>query len=69
MNNNIRELKIVPSSDVVLGGVSCKTFSNVNRQKSRLQDYPDHLLVKEYIRIVKQSNPKAIAIENVPESL
>ena len=67
LNKDIRELKIVLSSDVVLGGVSCKPFSNVNRQKSRLQDHTDYFLVKEYIRIVKQAEPKVIAIENVPE--
>lgn len=67
MRKDIRDLKIIPSADVVLGGPSCKPFSNCNRQKTRLQDHPDYFLIKEYIRIVKQADPKIFVIENVPE--
>ena len=65
IQKDIRELRIIPKCDVVLGGPSCKPFSNVNRS-TRLEDHPDYFLIDEYIRIVKQANPKIFAIENVP---
>ena len=67
VKKDIRELSIIPTADVVLGGPSCKPFSNCNRQKARLKDHPDYFLIKDYIRIVKQANPKVFVIENVPE--
>lgn len=66
VNKDIRELRDIPSSDLVIGGPSCKPFSNVNRH-TRLQDHPDYFLISEYIRCVKQSDPKVFVIENVPE--
>lgn len=65
IQKDIRELKIIPKCDVVLGGPSCKPFSNVNRN-TRLEDHPDYFLIEDYIRIVKQANPKVFVIENVP---
>lgn len=66
IRKDIRELKIIPSADLVLGGPSCKPFSNCNRA-TRLEEHPDYFLVNEYIRIVKAANPKVFVIENVPE--
>lgn len=65
VQRDIRELNIVPQVDLVLGGPSCKPFSNANR-KTRLENHPDYFLINEYIRIVEQANPKVFAIENVP---
>lgn len=67
VKKDIRQLSLIPSSDLVLGGPSCKPFSNVNRHHTRLKDHPDYFLIKEYIRVIKQSNPKVFVIENVPE--
>lgn len=54
--------------DVVVGGPSCKPFSNANRH-TRLADHPDSDLVVQYMRIVKVLRPKVFAMENVPEVL
>lgn len=54
--------------DVIIGGPSCKPFSNANRH-TRLDAHPDSDLMMEYIRIVKVLRPKVFAIENVPSIL
>ena len=66
IKEDIRKIN-VPRADVVLGGMSCKPFSNCNRQLTRLRNHPDYFLIKEYIRCVRQADPKVFAIENVPE--
>ena len=54
--------------DVIIGGPSCKPFSNANRH-TRLEDHPDSDLLMQYMRIVEKLNPKVFAIENVLEVL
>ena len=58
----------VKAPDVIVGGPSCKPFSNANRH-TRLEDHPDSDLLMQYMRIVETLNPKVFAIENVPEVL
>ena len=58
----------VSSPDVIIGGPSCKPFSNANRH-TRLEDHPDSDLVLQYMRIVKKLRPKVFAMENVPAVL
>ena len=58
----------VHETDVIIGGPSCKPFSNANRH-TRLEDHPDSDLLMQYMRIVEKLNPKVFAIENVPEVL
>ncbi len=60
--------RTVQSPDVVIGGPSCKPFSNANRHM-RLEDHPDSDLIIQYMRIVKILQPKVFAMENVPEVL
>lgn len=60
--------KLVKNPDVIIGGPSCKPFSNANRH-TRLEDHPDSDLLMQYMRIVEKLNPKVFAIENVPEVL
>lgn len=62
--SNVKELN---KTDIVIGGPSCKAFSNANRSKTRLLEHPDFFLVKEYIRVVKETIPSVFVIENVPE--
>jgi len=50
--------------DVLIGGPPCQGFSNANRQ-SRFLDNPNNRLVKDYIRYVKEFQPKAFIMENV----
>ena len=50
--------------DVVIGGPPCQGLSNANRQKNTAISL-NNRLVKEYIRAVKELNPKAFVMENV----
>lgn len=59
---------MVKSPDIVIGGPSCKPFSNANRH-TRLADHPDSDLVVQYLRIVETLRPKVWAMENVPAVL
>lgn len=59
---------MVDSPDVVIGGPSCKPFSNANRH-TRLAEHPDSDLVVQYMRIIKTLRPKVFAMENVPAVL
>lgn len=58
----------VVNPDIIIGGPSCKPFSNANRH-TRLADHPDSDLVLQYMRIVKTLRPKVFAMENVPAVL
>lgn len=52
------------SIDVVIGGPPCQGFSNANRQKnSRINS--NNMLIKEYVRAVKELHPQAFVLENV----
>lgn len=59
---------MVSKPDAIIGGPSCKPFSNANRAL-RLEDHPDSDLLAQYMRIVKTLKPKVFAIENVPAVL
>ena len=50
--------------DVVIGGPPCQGFSNANRQRSHAVSH-NNALVKEYVRAIKELNPKAFVMENV----
>ena len=50
--------------DVVIGGPPCQGFSNANRQKSHAVSQ-NNMLVKQYIRAVRELQPKAFVMENV----
>lgn len=58
----------VQSPDLIIGGPSCKPFSNANRH-TRLDDHKDSDLLLQYMRIVQNLKPKVFAIENVPAVL
>lgn len=58
----------VKSPDIIIGGPSCKPFSNANRH-TRLSDHKDSDLLMQYMRIVQTLKPKVWAIENVPSVL
>lgn len=52
--------------DVVIGGSPCQGFSVANRHTGFL-DNPKNFLVREYIRVVKDKQPKIFVLENVPQ--
>ncbi len=64
---DIRELDagIVPDADLIIGGPSCKPFSNANRAGNKERDQKERLLIEEYIRIVKAKMPLMFLVENV----
>lgn len=49
---------------VVIGGPPCQGFSNANRQKSELFSN-NNLLVREFVRAIKEVQPVAFVMENV----
>ncbi len=50
--------------DVVIGGPPCQGFSNANRQKNHAINQ-NNMLVKQYVRAVRELSPKAFIMENV----
>ena len=50
--------------DVVIGGPPCQGFSNANRQHTSIISM-NNRLVKEYVRAVRELEPKAFVMENV----
>ena len=50
--------------DIVIGGPPCQGFSNANRQKNHAIS-KNNMLVKQYIRAVRELQPKAFVMENV----
>lgn len=54
----------VKEVDLIIGGPPCQAFSILGQRKSF--DDPRGQLVFEYIRIIKETKPKAFLFENVP---
>jgi DNA (cytosine-5)-methyltransferase 1 len=52
------------SIDVIIGGPPCQGFSNANRQKNHAVSQ-NNMLVKQYIRAVRELRPRAFVMENV----
>lgn len=50
--------------DVVIGGPPCQGFSNANRQRNHAISQ-NNMLVKQYIRAIRELQPKAFVMENV----
>ncbi len=50
--------------DVIIGGPPCQGFSNANRQKNHAVSQ-NNMLVKQYIRAVRELRPQAFIMENV----
>ena len=50
--------------DVFIGGPPCQGFSNANRQKNHAISQ-NNMLVKQYIRAIRELSPKAFVMENV----
>ena len=50
--------------DIVIGGPPCQGFSNANRQKNHAIN-ANNMLIKQYLRAIKELQPKAFIMENV----
>lgn len=69
---DIREVKVseVPDCDVIIGGPCCQAYSNANRTNINTEaGEAKRLLIDDYIRLVKEKQPKVFVIENVPQIL
>ncbi|UQZ76200.1 DNA (cytosine-5-)-methyltransferase [Niallia circulans] len=65
--NSIQQLNIfkgieVPEIDAIFGGPPCQGFSRAGK---RQKDDPRNMLFKEYLRIIKDIQPKYVVMENV----
>lgn len=65
---DVRKIKKedIPDADILLGGTSCKVYSNANRH-TRLEEHKDSDLLNHYLRIVKEGNFETFVLENVVE--
>ncbi|NPC91933.1 DNA cytosine methyltransferase [Bacillus sp. WMMC1349] len=64
---NFKDYKKYPKLkgvSLIIGGPPCQGFSNANRQKSELFSN-NNLLVKEFVRAIKEVQPVAFVMENV----
>ncbi|MBU8725744.1 DNA cytosine methyltransferase [Bacillus pumilus] len=59
-----KKYPILKEVSLVIGGPPCQGFSNANRQKSELFSN-NNLLVKEFVRAIKEVQPVAFVMENV----
>ncbi len=55
--------------DIIVGGPPCQGFSALNRHNKDLENDPRNVLFFQFIRFVKELQPKAIMIENVRQIL
>ncbi len=60
---DIRNIKNLPSADIVIGGPPCQGFSTANPNRSF--DDPRNWLFKEYSRILSEVSPDIFIMENV----
>ncbi len=56
--------KKYPSIDVIIGGPPCQGFSQKGKRLNL--DDPRNFLFKQFVRFVKEFNPKYFVLENVP---
>lgn len=62
----IEEVSRFPSADIVVGGPPCQGFSPLNMSRVGLER---RSLWREYLRALREAEPKAFVMENVPELL
>ena len=65
----IEEVASFPEADVIIGGPPCQGFSPLGRDRDDHSRRGLNELWKEYLRAVRQTQPKVFVIENVPEFL
>jgi DNA (cytosine-5)-methyltransferase 1 len=60
----IETVESFPDADVVIGGPPCQGFSPLNREGVGLER---RALWREYLRALRDADPRAFVMENVPE--
>src|SRR3954470_5239484 len=66
MAERIEDIPAWPRVDVVIGGPPCQGFSTLNRDGVGLER---RALWKQYVRALRESEPTAFVMENVPQLL
>ncbi len=61
----IQDIVSGKSIDVVVGGPPCQGFSLANKNRNKVEDDPRNELFYEFVRVVKDLQPKAFIMENV----
>jgi DNA (cytosine-5)-methyltransferase 1 len=64
---SIADLQIFPKVDVIVGGPPCQGFSPLGRDRDDESRSGLNELWQQYLRAVRQVQPGAFVIENVPE--
>lgn len=62
--NDIKKL-VTEDVDVVVGGPPCQGFSLANKKRNTINDDPRNQLFYEFVRVVRDFQPKAFVMENV----
>lgn len=64
------DAEMLPRADVVMGGPCCQAYSGENRHNMDSEEAEaKRLLIDDYARLVRGTNPKVWVVENVPELL
>lgn len=63
----IENVEVFPQADVVIGGPPCQGFSPLGRDRDDHSRGQLNELWQQFLRVVRQVQPKAFVIENVPE--
>ena len=63
----IENVDVFPRADVVIGGPPCQGFSPLGRDRDDLSRGQLNELWQQFLRAVRQIQPRAFVIENVPE--
>lgn len=58
-------VELAGQADIIVGGPPCQAFSQV-RNHDRLADDPRNVLYREFVRVIRETEPAAFIMENVP---
>jgi len=65
----IENVDVFPSADVIIGGPPCQGFSPLGRDRDDRSRAKLNGLWREYLRAVREVQPRVFVVENVPEFL
>lgn len=63
----IEKIDVFDEADVIIGGPPCQGFSPLGRDRDTKSRAQLNNLWKQYLRAIRQIEPRAFVIENVPE--
>jgi DNA (cytosine-5)-methyltransferase 1 len=76
IGNHIHQLDIrtlkgsdLPNADVMIAGPPCQPYSGENHSEKKSENHEEGDMLKEYIRLIRETDMKLFFIENVPKFL